>query len=83
MSDTDTRLIKTIAEEIRADWVHVNYAATPYLAAMFQLNLVTDNFYEDSAPSVIRYFLANAQGWRGEKARAVKAELKEMIKGRY
>lgn len=78
-----TRPLYAIAREVRADWENVNYAAAPYLAAMFQLSSVDENFYEDSAPSVVRYFLANANTWRGETARRVKAELKDMIKGRY
>jgi hypothetical protein len=29
----------------------------------------------------VRYFLANATSWKGETARAIKAELKAMLKG--
>jgi len=77
MSD---RSLATIAREIRADWTKVNYAAKPYLDAMATLQSASDNFYHDSGKSVVLYFLANAGTWRGEKAKAIKAELKAMAK---
>ncbi len=76
----DARPIYQIAREIRQDWPPVNYAARPYLDAMRDLNEVTDMYDHDSAKSVIRYFLSNATMWRGDVARRVKAELKEMVK---
>tara|TARA_R100001082_G_scaffold48446_1_gene26013 strand:- start:441 stop:680 length:240 start_codon:yes stop_codon:yes gene_type:complete len=79
MSQKPQRPINVIAKEILADWKVVNYAAVPYLEAMFSLDSIDDNFHYDSGKSVVRYFLANAQGWRGEKARSIKAELKSMM----
>lgn len=73
------RPISEIAWEIQADWKNVNYGAVPYLDAMKQLTSVTDRFYQDDARSIINYFLSNASSWRGEKAKAIKAELKAMI----
>lgn len=73
------RPLSAIARDIRANWPNVNYAAAPYLAAMQSLNHISDRYYFDSAESVVRYFLANAQSWRGDKARAIKAELKGLI----
>lgn len=78
--DTMTRKLSEIASEIRADWQHVNYAAEPYLEAMSTLELVSDRYFYDSGRSVVLYFLANAATWRGETAKRIKAELKEMIK---
>lgn len=75
-----TRPIYEIAREIHVDWKNVNYAAEPYLRAMYTLDSIEDNFYEDSGKSVVLYFLANANTWRGETARRVKAELKVMTK---
>lgn len=74
------RAIYVIAAEIKADWKkwRESYAAD-YLNAMSQLSSVADSYYFDSADSIIRYFLANANGWRGEKAREIKAELKKMV----
>ena len=76
-----TRSIKTIAGEIEKDWAEkVYFAARPYLAAMHSLDSVHDSFYADSGHSVVSYFLANAGTWRGDTARRVKAELKNIIK---
>ena len=50
------------------------------LGVAISLEKITDNYYLDSAESVVRYFLANAGTWRGEVARRIKAELKEMLK---
>lgn len=74
-----TRSINTIAQEISADWNKVYFGAVPYLEAMHQLNSIDDNYYYDSGKSVVRYFLANAQSWRGDKAREIKKELKAML----
>jgi hypothetical protein len=73
------RSLRVIAREITADWTKVNYGAVPYLDAMRSLDKITDRYYADSADSVVRYFLGNAQGWRGETARRVKAELRAML----
>ena len=73
------RSIATIAYEIKKDWLNVNYAAKPYLDAMTALNAIDDDYYYDSGKSVVRYFLSNASSWRGDKAKAIKAELKAML----
>ena len=73
------RPISAIANQIQSDWKNVNYAAKPYLAAMHELENMHDNYYQDDAQSVVRYFLANAGTWRGDVAKAVKAELKGML----
>ena len=68
--------ISTIAREISREWKNVNYAAKPYLQAMYSLDSVKDSYYEDSAKSIVSYFLCNASGYRGEAAKAHKAALK-------
>ena len=73
-----SRPISEIAKDIRKDWNPVNYAAKPYLDAMFSLDKITDGCCEDSGKSVVLYFLANAQTWKGEVARTIKKELKEL-----
>lgn len=75
-----TRPIYAIARDIRNDWKNPYFGAEPYLDAMFALDSIDDTFFEDSARSVVLYFLANAQTWRGETARRVKTELKAMTK---
>ena len=73
------RPISTIAGEIYMDWEKPNYAAQPYLDAMFSLTSTDDDYGLDSGRSVVAYFLSNAGTWRGETARKLKAELKEML----
>lgn len=75
-----TRSIASIAYDISSDWgAKVNYAAKPYLDAMFSLNSIEDNYYFDSGRSVVLYFLANASSYRGETAKKLKAELKSIV----
>lgn len=80
-ANVPVRSIEVIANEIRRDWgVKTNYAARPYLQAMYGLNSISDNYGCDSAKSIIAYFLCNASTWRGPKAKEIKAELNRMIK---
>lgn len=74
------RKIHEIASEILQDWKKPYFGAIPYIEAMLQLNTIHDDYYLDTAESVVIYFLANAQTWRGETARRIKAELREMLK---
>jgi len=69
-----------IARVVRRDWRGVNYAAEPYLQAMETMNDIKDNYYYDSGVSVVLYFLCNSQTYRGNIARAVKAELNKRAK---
>ena len=74
----ENRSIRSIALDICKEWEKVNYAARPYLDAMLQLNSINDRYYDDSAKSVVLYFLSNASSFRGERAKALKAELKAL-----
>lgn len=74
------RPLYEVAADIRRNWKNVYFGAEPYLDAMSQLGTVEDNFHYDSGKDIVRYFLANASSWRGEDAKRVKAELKEMVK---
>ncbi len=78
MTSTANRPLSAIAADISKDWVKVNYAAKPYLEAMATLNTINDSYYQDSAKSVVLYFLANASSYRGDKAKAIKKELKAL-----
>lgn len=77
------RPLYIIAEEIETNWSMIGKGvspyARPYLNAMKTLDGITDMYYYDSADSVVRYFLANATGWRGETAKRIKSELKSML----
>ena len=76
------RSINVIANEVRKDWKNVNFAAQPYLDAMYSLDTTKDQYGCDSALSIVSYFLANAQTWKGETAKRIKAELKAMCAGK-
>jgi len=77
------RSIASIAREIRSDWQKPYFGAVPYLQAMGALDSVRDPYGLDSGESIVRYFLANAGSYRGEKARAIKAELKAILGGQH
>lgn len=85
MSVTIERPLSEIAAEIVRVWVkkdgtpNVYYAAAPYVEAMFALDKITEDYFADSARSVVRYFLANAATFRGEDAKRIKAELKAQL----
>lgn len=79
IQEQQTRPLYEIAREIRQDWGgKIYFGAVPYLQAMATLNSIEDNYGMDSGKSIVLYFLANAQTWRGETAKRVKAELKSM-----
>ncbi len=77
------RPLYEIAAEIRQDWAaqkkQFPYAA-PYREAMADLTDMTQMYGADSAKSVVLYFLSNATTWRGDTAKRVKQELKDMLK---
>lgn len=75
------RSLAEISKEIRADWPNVYFGAVPYLDAMETMTRPGAPYVADSEWEVIIYFLSNATGWRGPKAREIKAELKG-FKGR-
>lgn len=74
------RPICTIAAEIRRLWTKPYFGAVPYLDAMHSLHSINDNYGLDTGKSVVLYFLANAQTWKGDDARRIKAELKKLAK---
>ena len=77
---TQQRPLYKIAEEIRKDWTKPYFGAVPYLDALHALGSINDSYGLDDADSIVRYFLSNAQTWRGDTARRVKAELKGLLK---
>lgn len=89
MITTTTRPLYEIASDI-VDDVRAQYAGKPdpawqtyawaYVMPMLELDSIDDMYYYDDARSVVMYALANLQQWRGDKARAIKAELKAMLK---
>lgn len=83
MPTTETRSLSDIAAEIVRDWpaaYRQDHPAGAYAVPMLSLDKITDTYFQNSAATVVRYFLANAGSWRGDTARRVKAELKGMLK---
>lgn len=74
------RPISEIAAEIDEKWPKVSPAARPYLDAMYDLETIDDKYMYDDAESIILYFLSNAASWRGDDAKRIKKELKELCK---
>lgn len=80
---TTKRPIMVIATEIEAIWSKqgkgVNYAAKPYLDAMHRLNPIKDSVGYDDGRDVVLRFLGNATSFRGDDARRLKAELRDIL----
>jgi hypothetical protein len=72
------RPLHVIAKEIRDKWHGMYYGAEPYVSAMWEMTDINEPYYNDTAKSIVLYFLANASTWRGEDAKRIKAELKKM-----
>ena len=84
LPDYGSMNIADIAGQIQREWGgKANYAAKPYLDAMFSLNKITDAYYADTGASVVAYFLANATSFKGDAARAIKKELNKRLKEAY
>lgn len=73
------RPLRDIAYEIGEDWKKPYFGAVPYLAAMKKLRTINDHYGEDRAEEIVARFLSNATTWRGDTARKVKAELKNIL----
>lgn len=78
MSNTPTPA--DIVRTIRADWSNPYFGAVPYLDALEGLTSWTDRYGHDDATELALYLLNNLKTWRGDVARTVKAQLKEVSK---
>lgn len=74
------RPLYEIAKDIRDNWKKPHWEAKPYIDAMASLNKLSDMYGWDSGENIVLFFLSHAGSWRGEKAREIKNELKEMVK---
>ena len=81
MADLKVESLARLATRIRIAWPKPYFGAVPYLNALRSLHSMDDNYGEDSARSIVAYFLANASTWRGPEAKAIKAELNRRLKG--
>ena len=81
---TTARPLHVIAREINTAWSKLGkgiyFGAVPYLEALLQLNTIDQNYGYDTAHEMVLYFLANANSFRGEDAKRLKAELKAIAK---
>ena len=82
MTAHNYRSLSAISAEIRRNWAAINFAAEPYRLAMASLDTLQDSYGADSARSIVLYFLCNANSWRGDAAKRIKAELKAMLAGK-
>lgn len=75
------RTFQQIANDIKSTWLNVYFGAVPYLEAMLTLDTTDPNasYYYNKAGDIVRYFLVNAQTFRGADAKRLKAELKSML----
>jgi hypothetical protein len=64
---------------IMANWPKVYFGAVPYLEALGDID-EQGNYYQDTWQSIVSYFLANTNGFRGETAKAIKKELHHRLK---
>ncbi len=74
------RKLYEIAAEIKKCWKKPYFGAVPYLDAMLCLEDMNSKYGLDSAQSIVVYFLGNANTFRGEDARRLKAELNSFLK---
>ena len=79
-STREARPLWLIASDIRQHWAKPGLPALPYLFALRHLSSPDEMYGQDSALSIVAYFLSNATTWRGDHARRLKAELREILK---
>ena len=83
-SATETEIV----DLIRTDWRTMSASSRAYYDAMLDQNAlglswVTDAYYADGRGEIAYRFLGDATSWRGETARAVKAEMKRRLKAEH
>lgn len=73
------RMVWEIAEEILAKWQNIPPAAMAYLNPMLNLNSPSEMYGYDSADMILRYFLSNANTWKGDDAFRIKNEIRALL----
>lgn len=76
------RTFADIAKEIKTIWRKPYFGAVPYLDALEKINSTEKDapYLFETAGDLVSYLLANMSTFRGEDAKRIKNELKEMIK---
>lgn len=72
------RPIYKIALEIERLWKEPYFGAVPYLDAMRSVISINDSHGVEDGKTQVLYFLSNANTWRGDDAKRIKAELKSI-----
>ena len=75
----ETCKLYDLAMLVEQDWKKPSVHAVPYIDAMLTMASIDDNYYYDPGYEIVARFLGNAQTWRGETARRVKAELNSRL----
>lgn len=73
------RTLREIFDEVFQDWKNINPYAKEYADALHTLESPNDRYLFERGRDIIPYFLANTNGWRGEVAKRIKAELRQML----
>ena len=76
------KTIRTYASDIERSWKKVGPYARPYLDAMHRLDGLDSCVMHDDARDIVTRFLCNAAAWRGEDAKRIKQELRNLLEGR-
>lgn len=72
--------IRDIANCIIEDWGDgISKEALPYLKAMLELDSINDFYGNESAYSIVSYFLANSAKYKGNLAKEYKKKLKKLV----
>jgi|SRR5579862_684237 len=73
------RKIREITKDIKKHWGRPYFGAKPYLEAMSSLGTIDQKYGSETAREIVERFLANASTFKGNEARDLKAELREIL----
>lgn len=76
---TEVRPLYEIAKEIRKDWKPMCPHAFAHFEGFQYATSIDEMYGYDSVKGEVLRFLSGAAQWRGEKAKAIKVELKKMV----
>lgn len=70
---------RAIAYSVQRSWKKPYFGAVPYLEALLALSRWDERYICDDSESLVAGFLANAAGFKGEVARAIKIVLNHRV----
>jgi len=82
MQQTNIRSLKEIAKDIKKHWQTPNHFASYWITMLETVDKLSDKvtYSLNTGKDCATKFLIHAQNWRGEEARRIKNELKQMLK---